>query len=210
MTNYDTIPQIHDDEEVEAATTPTTTTHQSEGGSNAGSSKLIIGGALSMLLVFIAVRLSTTAAGDVTTGSSTMLRFPNLKGFSSSSSTACSFKECWASNCNQKLAPYTCLFHNGGPHGGCSATPWVAGSCTTSCSLEHCAGMNIPKGTPSCDKPCTKEVCTGDRLCHSDAPYQCTNGAAAFGCALGSMEWTLKTSSQTCSSCCDATTCKKD
>ena len=69
--------------------------------------------------------------------------------------------------------------------------------------------MTIPKDTESCDTPCKKEVCSGDRLCHADAPYQCTSGAAAFGCALGELEWTLKTSSQTCSSCCDATTCKK-
>jgi len=174
---------------------------------------------------------------------------PHLKGLSSST-TACSFKDCYASNCNQKVAPYTCLLHNGGPHGGCSATPWVPGSCkkifllflftltdihtnfrdtiehiiyillplfffffflgTKSCDLSRCAGMTIPKGTDSCDKPCKQEVCSGDRLCHADAPYQCTSGAAAFGCALGELEWTLKTSSQTCSSCCDATTCKKN
>lgn len=30
----------------------------------------------------------------------------------------CTFKECFASNCNHEAAPYTCLFHNGGPHGG--------------------------------------------------------------------------------------------
>ena len=81
---------------------------------------------------------------------------------------------------------------------------------TKSCDLSHCAGMDIPKDTDSCDKPCKKEVCTADRLCNADAAYQCTSGAAAFGCALGKLEWTLKTSSQTCSSCCDATTCKKN
>eukprot|EP00977_Amphora_coffeiformis_P023206 scaffold12514_cov145-Amphora_coffeaeformis.AAC.2 len=31
---------------------------------------------------------------------------------------ACTFDECNASNCNHEVAPYTCLFHNGGPHGG--------------------------------------------------------------------------------------------
>ena len=31
---------------------------------------------------------------------------------------SCTFKECFASNCNHDEAPYTCLFHNGGPHGG--------------------------------------------------------------------------------------------
>lgn len=30
----------------------------------------------------------------------------------------CTFEECFASNCNHEVAPYTCLYHNGGPHGG--------------------------------------------------------------------------------------------
>jgi hypothetical protein len=31
---------------------------------------------------------------------------------------ACSFEDCYASNCDHEIAPYTCLFNNGGPHGG--------------------------------------------------------------------------------------------
>ena len=31
---------------------------------------------------------------------------------------ACTLSECFASSCNHEVAPYTCLFHNGGPHGG--------------------------------------------------------------------------------------------
>lgn len=30
----------------------------------------------------------------------------------------CTFNECFASNCDHESAPFTCLFHNGGPHGG--------------------------------------------------------------------------------------------
>ena len=30
----------------------------------------------------------------------------------------CSFTECFATGCDAATAPYTCLFHNGGPHGG--------------------------------------------------------------------------------------------
>jgi hypothetical protein len=30
----------------------------------------------------------------------------------------CTFKECYASNCDHESAPFTCLFQNGGPHGG--------------------------------------------------------------------------------------------
>lgn len=237
MTNYDTIPQILDKEEPAVCQTSTTTAKQILGSN--GPSKLMIGGALTFL-VFLAVRYST-GTGDVATAESTMMLPQHLKG-KSSSTMACSFEDCYASKCNQKVAPFTCLIHNGGPHGGCSATPWVAGSCerlplccffvrimndihelthslflfyfffflgTKSCDLSHCAGLDIPKDTDSCDKPCKKEVCTADRLCNADAPYQCTSGAATFGCSVGKLEWTLNTSSQTCSSCCDATTCKE-
>ena len=125
MTKYDTIPQLLDNEEAAECQTSTTTTKQLDGSN--GPSKLIIGGVL-MVLVFLAVRYST---GDVaTTAGSATLMLPHLKG-TSSSTMACSFEDCYASNCNQKVAPYTCLIHNGGPHGGCSATPWVAGSCKT-------------------------------------------------------------------------------
>lgn len=127
MTNYDTIPQIIHDEEEADATTPTTTANQSEGIEYSSKlSKFMIGGAIT-LLVFLAGRYSTTDVTTRSTTTTTML-LPHLKGLSSST-TACSFKDCYASNCNQKVAPYTCLLHNGGPHGGCSATPWVPGSC---------------------------------------------------------------------------------
>ena len=132
MTNYDTIPQILDKEEADVCQTSTTTAKDLDGSN--GPSKLMIGGAL-MFLVFLAVRYST---GDVATTGSTMMLPHHLKG-KSSSTMACSFKECYASNCNQKVAPFTCLIHNGGPHGGCSATPWVAGSCKTPFLLFLCS-----------------------------------------------------------------------
>ena len=31
---------------------------------------------------------------------------------------ACIFDECYNTKCNAAVAPYTCLLHNGGPHGG--------------------------------------------------------------------------------------------
>ena len=208
--NYETIPQIIDEEEASHKAKP-----RSE-SSDGSLSKFIIGGALATLLVVLAVNYSSSQAPPSAIGEEasilTSLGIKGKGGKSASSSTtpSCSFSECYASNCNHKVAPYTCLIHNGGPHGGCSPTPWTSGSCTKSCDLSHCAGMDIPKGTDSCDKPCKKEVCTGDRLCDSDAPYQCTSGSAAFGCSAGKFEWTIKTSSQTCSGCCDAGTCKKD
>ncbi|KAL7530433.1 hypothetical protein ACHAXR_004673 [Thalassiosira sp. AJA248-18] len=194
MPKYETIP-ILDEEDAQA---PTTTSLRSEGNDGLlSTSKLIGGGLLAIFLVVLAVNYST--GGD----EASILALGKGK-----TNAPCTFKECYASNCNHKVAPFTCLFHNGGPHGGCSPTPWVAGTCTKQCDLSHCSGMDIPKGTESCDKKCKKEVCIGDRLCHSDAPYQCTSGSAAFGCSAEKLEWTLKTSPQTCSSCCDASTCK--
>ena len=205
--NYQTIPQIDEEEASPPPRAAAKTTNPRTESSDGSLSKLIVGGALATLLVVLAVvNYSSSQAPPAS-----ILTSLGIQGKGDTTTTpSCSFSECYASNCNHQVAPYTCLFHNGGPHGGCSPTPWTLGSCTKSCDLSHCAGMDIPKGTDSCDKPCKKEVCIGDRLCDSDAPYQCTSGSAAFGCSAGKFEWTLKTSSQTCSGCCDAGTCKED
>ena len=200
MPKYETIPTV--DEEIAVIAAP-----RSGGGEQpkaeeaAHWSKLTLGGvaALSMFLVALAMKSGAAATDAV----------PILELATTGTTTACTFDECYASNCNQKVAPFTCLFNNGGPHGGCSPTPWVEWSCTTSCDLSGCSDLDIPDDTDSCDQPCDEAVCVGDRLCHHDNPYQCTSGAAAFGCSLGPLEWTLKTSSATCSSCCNAKSCKK-
>jgi hypothetical protein len=121
---------------------------------------------------------------------------------------ACSFEECFATNCNAEVAPYTCLFNNGGPHGGCSPTPWIKGTCTESCDLKDCGSIEIPDDVASCEKKqCEKEWCEGGQVCHTDTMYQCTDGAARFGCSTDALHWTLKTDGTTCSKCCDTTTC---
>ncbi|KAL7525412.1 hypothetical protein ACHAWF_003917, partial [Thalassiosira exigua] len=195
MTSYEAIPSIDDEEGTGVVVTNTS------GRLSTSPYKLIlaVGGVLSV--IFLAVGGNASVRG-----SPALSLAPS--GGKAKKTAPCTFKECYASNCNPKVAPYTCLFHNGGPHGGCSPTEWVGASCTKSCDLTHCAGMDIPKDTESCDKPCKKAVCNGDRLCNSDAPYQCTSGSATFGCSVGKLEWTLKTSSGTCSSCCNANTCK--
>ncbi|CAB9503322.1 expressed unknown protein [Seminavis robusta] len=119
----------------------------------------------------------------------------------------CTFKECYASNCNAKVAPYTCLFHNGGPHGGCSPTPWISGTCTKQCDLSACDSLDIAKDVPTCDTKCDKEWCASGRLCGSDVSYQCSVGSSAFGCSSDKYMWTLKTKSSSCSSCCNVNTC---
>lgn len=120
---------------------------------------------------------------------------------------SCTFKECYASNCDKKLTPFTCLFNNGGPHGGCSGSPWMEGTCETQCDLSGCAKLKIPHDTEDCDVPCDKDHCDTGRLCGSDVPFQCTMGASAFGCNSDKFAWTLRSKSTACSSCCNVNTC---
>ena len=196
MSSYDTIPKTYVEDAPRTASNPR---FDCGGGF---VSKLIVGGVLSLFLVALIVQRSPM--GDTAIETAPVLA---MKG--GMSTTSCTFDECYASNCNKKVAPFTCLFHNGGPHGGCSPTPWIEGTCTKQCDLSHCSDLDIPDDADSCEKTCPKEVCIGERLCGHDAPFQCTSGSATFGCSKGKLEWTLKTSSDTCSSCCDAKTCKK-
>jgi hypothetical protein len=125
----------------------------------------------------------------------------------SSKSRDCTFDECYGSACNAKVAPYTCLFHNGGPHGGCSPTPWISFTCDDACDLSKCDTLDIPDSTKGCTEACTKEWCKGEQICPSDVPYQCVDGSARFGCSTDDLTWTLRTDSATCSECCDASQC---
>ena len=127
---------------------------------------------------------------------------------SASDPRACSFDECYASSCDWSLAPYTCLFWNGGPHGGCSATPWIDGTCDEQCDLSSCAGLPIPDNAQTCSLPCPASWCAdAARLCGTAVPYQCTVGAAAYGCSDDELHWTLEVQKTACSECCDVTTC---
>eukprot|EP01083_Nonionella_stella_P066996 176885_1 len=207
MPKYERIPQVSLPEGDEEA--PTTTTPRSDGGLRSSvSTRVIIGGlvALSMLLAVLTIKASAGATTSATAAAVPMI------GNALNDDPAvdpCTFDECYDSNCNHKVAPFTCLFHNGGPHGGCSPTPWVEGTCTTQCDLSGCDDLEIPDDTESCDHPCDESVCMGERLCLHDAPYQCTSGAAAFGCSEEKLEWTLRTSVNTCNSCCNARSCKE-
>lgn len=203
MPNYEAIPQVHAPVDEEAP--PANTSPRSERGGP--SLRVIIGGMAVMASILVAIlAMHKSSSAGASTTSTTMGNTKN----SNKAAPPCTFKECNASNCNHIKAPYTCLFHNGGPHGGCSPTPWITGTCTTQCDLTHCAELDIPKDAESCDDtPCEKDVCTGDRLCEHDVPYQCTAGSAKFGCSEGKFEWTFHTSDTTCSSCCNAKSCKK-
>jgi hypothetical protein len=120
----------------------------------------------------------------------------------------CSFDECYATSCDAEFAPYTCLFHNGGPHGGCSDIPWVEDTCSEQCDLKDCSSIAIPDDVDSCEnQECDDEWCLGGQVCPSDAKYQCMAGSARFGCSTDMLHWTLKTDGPTCSKCCDTVTC---
>ncbi|GMI12768.1 hypothetical protein TrLO_g15712 [Triparma laevis f. longispina] len=127
---------------------------------------------------------------------------------STSAPRACTFDECYSSACDWTLAPFTCLLMNGGPHGGCSATPWIEGTCDEQCNLSGCAGLPIPDDTPDCVLPCPSTWCEDEaRLCGADVPYQCVKGAAAYGCSDDKLHWTLEVAETACGECCDVGTC---
>jgi hypothetical protein len=69
-----------------------------------------------VMLFVIAVIAIVATLSLVTRATGTKIQAP-LEGMSLTA-RPCTFKECFASNCNHDVAPYTCLFHNGGPHGG--------------------------------------------------------------------------------------------
>lgn len=117
---------------------------------------------------------------------------------------ACTFDECLTSRCDAEQAPFLCLWHNGGPHGGCSPVPWMQGTCDLDCNTRTCASLPVPDEFNCHGKPCSVEWCrtTGQQLCTAAAPFQCTTGAGRFGCTDDAFHWAL----YGCE-CCDATTC---
>lgn len=123
---------------------------------------------------------------------------------------ACTFSECNAASCDRNTAPYTCIEHNGGPHGGCSPIPWTIDTCDKQCDLSDCSSTPIPNDEKSCKHvKCEKNWCLSSNaiLCPHDLRYQCLEGSARFGCSNDLYQWGFKTPSTTCSKCCDTMTC---
>lgn len=121
---------------------------------------------------------------------------------------SCTFEECYSTACDASSAPFACLFNNGGPHGGCSATPWVKGTCSDQCNLSGCDELDIPLDVKSCvGEPCPQDWCKGGQVCPDLVPFQCVEGSARFGCSDDSLHWTLRVGVNTCGKCCDTTTC---
>ena len=95
----------------------------------------------------------------------------------------CSFVECESGGCNTDISPYLCLDTHG-PLMGCSAEPWKAASCKTSCNMEACADASPSDDTKTCaGRACPSDVCDSYQQCGSAAPYQCIVGAANPGCS---------------------------
>ena len=105
-----------------------------------------------------------------------------------------------------------CLCFLGKWHNRCSSKqPWVKGTCDVQCDLSNCLTVEIPKSVDSCKhKQCSDETCCGVHKCSSDLPYQCLKGAAQYGCHADPFKWDIKVNDDTCSQCCDFTTCPKD
>eukprot|EP00527_Entomoneis_sp_CCMP2396_P003693 CAMPEP_0198137420 /NCGR_PEP_ID=MMETSP1443-20131203/898_1 /TAXON_ID=186043 /ORGANISM="Entomoneis sp., Strain CCMP2396" /LENGTH=182 /DNA_ID=CAMNT_0043798827 /DNA_START=83 /DNA_END=628 /DNA_ORIENTATION=+ len=113
-----------------------------------------------------------------------------IEGSPISSTRACDFEECYNNDCNHESAPFICLFHNGGPHMGCSPVDWTPESCDDSCDLSACDDMVIPDDTDSCEGVvCETEWCNGAQICPTDVPYQCVDGSARFGCSGDKLHW---------------------
>mmetsp|Transcript_22269 Transcript_22269/g.33786 ORF Transcript_22269/g.33786 Transcript_22269/m.33786 type:complete len:208 (+) Transcript_22269:132-755(+) len=135
----------------------------------------------------------------------------NLPVLSGQSIRSCDFEECNAANCDPQTAPYTCLFHNGGPHGGCSSIQWMSGTCDEQCNLANCEDEPLPDDVDTCDNVECGKWCDdlGLSVCGPAAPYQCQEGSGRFGCSDDEFHWTFKSSTNLCSSCCDGRTCEE-
>jgi hypothetical protein len=193
MSSYQTIPVVHSDGEV---------AKEVQDASRLSGRRWKLGLAAALVgTVILAMAMMGYGSGSSTQAD--ML----LGASHHTTARACTFDECVASTCNQKLAPFTCLFHNGGPHGGCSATPWTLETCDEGCDLSGCADLDIPDDAPDCDEPCTEDFCNLGRLCGPEVPYQCTSGASTFGCSADKYMWTLRVAKTSCGSCCNIKYC---
>jgi hypothetical protein len=218
QTIYAEIPTDHgiDDDEAAAAVVET-----AGGGGRArrGSTSAIFVGKVIAVMVLLGLVLSLlvvpsaknqgSAAAAAGKGNLLVSMDHAAVGLDAAAATAatraCTFDECIAARCDHSSAPFTCLFHNGGPHGGCSSGPWTADSCSESCTLAGCDALDMPDDLTSCHGVfCGPEWCQIGQLCGASAPYQCQDGAGRFGCSADAYHWVLYNG---CPAYCDTTTC---
>lgn len=202
MNSYQSITVHHGEDDKDTGVDLDISTTGSNGGSSYNKKTLVTAAVTAALLVLCLLSVRTTSSSSLPAKQMTLDDVP-MEG--AAKTRVCTFDECLKSQCNPTAAPYFCLFHNGGPHGGCSAVPWSGDSCDVSCDTSPCDDMPVPDDIPSCDgKPCTKAWCSlaAGQLCGPAAPYQCTEGGARFGCSDDADHWLLNGCN-----CCDATTC---
>lgn len=203
MTYYDTIPTTPKEQSTSMGVNAPTTSRSKLSPAVKLFAVILLGGGAALFALS-----GSASSSEPVANANIRVSSLDIEG-SSKGASACTFDECFASNCNHKVAPFTCLRNNGGPHGGCSATPWIAGTCDKQCDLSGCSDLDIPDDAENCDTTCTKKFCAdSSRLCGSDVPYQCTGGASTYGCSSDMLLWTLRTSSTACSSCCNIETCE--
>mmetsp|Transcript_8143 Transcript_8143/g.10948 ORF Transcript_8143/g.10948 Transcript_8143/m.10948 type:complete len:218 (-) Transcript_8143:130-783(-) len=206
---YGSIPEVHmEDDDSSVSSSSVFSTRRM-----APSSKLWIGLGVAAACALIFGASSNSTATTATSQAGFVRGMGIVSFLASTTSTGtrnCTLEECFASSCNTQVAPFTCLFHNGGPHGGCSDVVWTAATCTEQCDLSGCANLDIPEDTDSCaGTECGEEWCTSGRTCGLDVSFQCTNGSARFGCSSDELQWTLRTSTDACSNCCDVSLCQE-
>ena len=160
------------------------------------------------LLVAAFFVVAMTGSNAPTSTAMTNLDNLPMEGMVSSYKRDCIFSECLQARCDPDAAPYICLWHNGGPHGGCSPVPWSAGTCDDGCNVGACADLALPDDIISCSHmSCSPEWCETTarqaQQCGPEVPYQCTNGPGRLGCSEDPYYWVLNG----CPECCNANTC---
>jgi len=116
---YDTIPEVSNTMGEEALPIITSSNTMSRGRGSTNVWKLAT--AVGLISTLVVGSLLTWKRHDASILSDVPPPMASLRMDPTSTSAtadACSFDECYASNCNAAVAPYECLFNNGGPHGG--------------------------------------------------------------------------------------------
>jgi hypothetical protein len=103
---YSTIPDEEANETTGVVQMPTTSNR----------TPLIVAAAMLFVVVGVGVSNMTTRSAVPEPGMTGFGANVPLEG--AGHTRDCLFDECYATACNAEFAPYTCLFHNGGPHGG--------------------------------------------------------------------------------------------
>jgi hypothetical protein len=114
-TQYETIP--HDEEDPLKGVSSMSSAAITSSGTRHRGNSLWIGG-LFVFAVSAAIFLGFTGREDSRPQDLATLSQQDIPMEGIADVRPCTFDECNGSSCNHDYAPYTCLWHNGGPHGG--------------------------------------------------------------------------------------------